>query len=87
MAPAKVSRMRLARATALTALLARAASAGGVLFSGSARTTSDGLVVRLTPTGKRLFAKAGRHRVTVTAVLDPPTGATVSRTRTGSVRS
>lgn len=68
----------------------RAASAGSVLLRGSLRTTADGLfplTVNLTPAGKRLFAKAGRHRITVSAVLDPPTGPNVSRTRTGSVRS
>jgi hypothetical protein len=68
---------------------AGAHASGPPLFSGLLRATDDEfapLTITLSRAGQRLFAKAGRHSVTISATYDPPGGPRVSRTRTGRVR-
>jgi hypothetical protein len=68
---------------------AGATAAGPPLFSGRLRATDDELApltITLTRAGQRLFAKAGRHSVRITATYDPPGGPPVRRSRSGRVR-
>lgn len=68
---------------------AGAHAAGPPLFSGRLRASDDELApltITLSRVAQRLFAKAGRHSVRITATYEPPAGPSVSRTRTGRVR-
>lgn len=63
--------------------------AGPPLFSGRLRATDDELApltITLSRAAQRLFARAGRRSVRITATYEPPAGPSVSRTRTGRVR-
>ncbi len=64
-------------------------AAGPPLFSGRLRATDDELApltITLSRAAQRLFAKAGRRSVSITATYAPPAAPTVSRARTGRVR-
>ena len=65
-------------------------AAAPLILSGRLRAADDEiapLVVKLTRAGRKLFARAGRHRITITATYVPPGGPALSRTRSGRVRS